>query len=183
MPVTNPTLVRKTFLFIFCSLLGVRLIVFAFAFCFQEFGLLNGKVFDHDQTEMRMADSEAGRPFKRGRKSDDSFFSQTATSHSGSYLKIALKSGSSIKSKGWPWVQLGIRGVLGGHEKVDKASLLADGSLLVKTKTHVQTEKLLKAKKFGGEACDVVRDSKLNMSRGTIHAYDLIDLTDTEIVG
>ena len=102
-------------------------------------------------------------------------------SSSGSYLKLSLKSNKAVKSKGWPWVQAAIRGVL-GHEKVEKANFLRDGSLLVKTKNQNQTEKLLRTDLLMGEGCDVTRDSRLNTSKGTIHAYDLLDLSDDEIV-
>lgn len=99
----------------------------------------------------------------------------------GSYLKISLKDGKSLKCKGWPWVQAGVKGVI-GTEKVAKASLLRDGSLLVKTKGQVQTEKFMKVTLFAGEECTVERDDKLNVSKGTIHAYDLQELTEDEIV-
>ena len=120
------------------------------------------------------------RPFKRGR-ADDIFFTPPEDDATGSYLRVALRSGRPLKGKGWPWIQACIRGILGGTEKVDKASLLSDGSLLVRTKTQRQTEKLLKATLFGEEECEVVRDSKLNQSRGTIHAYDLVELSESEI--
>ena len=122
------------------------------------------------------------RPPKRGRQ-DDLFFTRTGDELYGSYIRVALKSGKPIKSKGWPWVQACVRGILGGQEKVEKASLLGDGCLLLKTKTQKQTEKLLKATFFGDEECEVVRDSRLNQSRGTIHAYDMIDLSESEVVG
>ena len=102
-------------------------------------------------------------------------------SYSGSYLKVSLKSNKAVKSKGWPWVQAAIRGVL-GQEKVEKANFLRDGSLLVKTKSQAQTDKLLSTDLLMGEGCEVVRDSRLNTSKGTIHAYDLLDLSDDEIV-
>ena len=60
----------------------------------------------------------------------------------GSYLKITLKSGVQVKSKGWPWVQAALRGVL-GREKVEKANFLRDGSLLIKTKNKYQADKLM----------------------------------------
>lgn len=125
----------------------------------------------------------AGRAFKRGRRDiniTESFWSQEEDT--GSYLSIKLRVGKPIKEKGWPWVQQSIRGILGGKEKVEKASFLADGRLLVKTKDSAQTEKLKKAVMFGGEACEIVADEKLNQSKGTIHAFDLIDLTEDEIV-
>ena len=64
-----------------------------------------------------------------------------------------------------------------------KASFLSDGRLLVKTKDTLQTEKLQKARWFGDEECLVERDQRLNQSRGTIHAVDLMDLSESEIVG
>ena len=123
---------------------------------------------------------------RRGSKrvrSDDLFFKEQVQGNGGVYLKIRLSSGKSLKSKGWPWVQLGVRGVLGGSEKVEKASFLSDGSLLVKTKNNNQTEKFLSMHSFANEECVVVRDERLNMSKGTIHAYDLIDLSEDEVVG
>ena len=121
------------------------------------------------------------RPVKRVR-SDDLFFTGDRSEQSGSFLNVKLKSGKTFKSRGWPWTQACIRGVLGGSEKVERASMLADGSLLVKTKNQAQTEKLMKASLFGDEECEVTRERKMNQSRGTIHAYDLVDLTETEIV-
>ena len=121
------------------------------------------------------------RPVKRVRQ-DESFFAQQSTDL-GSFLRVALKSGKPFRSKGWPWVQVGVRGILGGVEKVEKAVLLADGCLLVKTKNQKQTEKFLKATFFGEEECEVVRDSKLNQSKGVIFAHDLIDLSEEEVVG
>ena len=61
--------------------------------------------------------------------------------------------------------------------------MLADDSMIVKTQNHKQTEKLMKAKKFGDEDCEVVSDPKLNSSRSTITAYDLLELTESEVVG
>ena len=99
----------------------------------------------------------------------------------GSYLKFFLKSGNHVKSKGWPWVQAALRDIL-GREKVDKASFLRDGSLLVKTKSQSQTDKLLLISFLLREECKVERDDKLNISKGTIHAYDLLELSEDEIV-
>ena len=45
----------------------------------------------------------------------------------GTYLTVKLMSGKSLKEKGWPWVQQCIRGILGGHDTVAKASFLTDG--------------------------------------------------------
>ena len=121
------------------------------------------------------------RPGKRHRGEDvtEQFFGNYVGS--GSYLKVTLRSGKPLKSKGWPWVQAGLRGVL-GSEKVEKASFLRDGSLLVKTKSEGQTEDLISVSQFMGEDCEVTRDPRLNTSRGTIHAYDLQDLSEEEIV-
>ena len=116
-------------------------------------------------------------------RTEDLFSTQPARGHSGSYLRLALTSGTAFRSKGWPWVQMCMRGILGGMERVEKANMLADGSMIVKTQNHKQTEKLMKAKKFGDEDCEVVSDPKLNSSRGTITAYDLLELTESEVVG
>ena len=120
---------------------------------------------------------------KRVREDDlaESFWEEEEDS--GVYLTIKLLSGRTLKEKGWPWVQQSIRGILGGKDKVGKASFLTDGRLLVKTKDPGQTEKLLRTKKLGDEECEVERDQKLNQSRGTIHAYDLLDLSEEEVVG
>ena len=122
-----------------------------------------------------------GRPGKRVR-ADESFFDQGNNENSGSYLKVKLLSGKALKSRGWPWVQLGIRGVLGDVEKLEKATFLTDGSLLIKTKHALQTEKFLKARKFANEDCEVLKDEKLNTSRGTIRAYDLEELSEDEVI-
>ena len=98
----------------------------------------------------------------------------------GSFLKITLKSGTPVKSKGWPWVQAALRGVL-GKEKVEKANFLRDGTLLIKTKNQAQTEKLLEVHSLLREECRVERDTKLNVSKGTILAHDLQELSDEEI--
>ena len=99
----------------------------------------------------------------------------------GSYLKITLKNGSPVQAKGWPWVQAALRGLL-GKEKVEKANFLQDGSLLIKTKSQTQTEKLLQATSLLKEECQVVRDAKLNVSKGTIFASDLQELNEEENV-
>ena len=122
------------------------------------------------------------RPGKRVR-ADDLFFEWGSTDSTGSYLRVRLLSGKPFKSRGWPWVQMGIRGVLGMTEKLEKASFLGDGNLLIKTKTVTQTEKFLKTKAFATEECEIIRDKRLNTSRGTIRAYDLEDLTDDEVAG
>ena len=124
----------------------------------------------------------ADRPRKRTRREDvtETFWGES-TEQNGLYLKIELKSGKSFKGRGWPYIQTGVRGILGNCDKVEKANILRDGTLLVKTKNKTQTEKLLAAKDFLGEECEVKRDEKLNTSRGTIHAFDLIDLSEDEI--
>ena len=114
------------------------------------------------------------RPGKRVR-SDDLFFEDSGSDGNGSYLRIRLLSGKSIKSKGWPWVQLGVRGILGITEKLEKANFLSDGGLLVKTKTKTQTDKILKTHKLANEECEVICDQRLNQSRGMIKAWDLLD--------
>ena len=121
------------------------------------------------------------RPGKRVR-SDELFFDSDVSS-TGSYLKIKLTSGKPLKSKGWPWVQLGVRGILGATDRLEKANFLSDGSLLIKTKCESQTDKFLHTKSFAAEECEVVRDQRLNQSRGTIQAYDLLDLSEDEVVG
>ena len=128
-------------------------------------------------------DMDPPRGSKRVRRSDDLFFEEPVQGNGGVYLKVRLSSGKSLKSKGWPWVQLGVRGVIGGSEKVEKASFLSDGSLLLKTKNKLQTEKFLNAHSFANEECEVIQDERLNSSKGTIHAYDLIDLSEDEVVG
>ena len=100
----------------------------------------------------------------------------------GMYLTIKLRHGKTLKGRGWPYIQQCIRGIL-GDQKLQKASFQSDGSLLVKTSSDKQTEKLLKVTAFGAEACDVNRDERLNKSRGTIHAFDLLELTEDEVVG
>lgn len=119
-------------------------------------------------------------PIKRGRL--DFFDDQSPDEYSGSYLKVKLNSGKSLKTRGWPWVQVCVRGILGQVEKVEKASFLFDGSLLVKTKNKEQTKKILKTQKFGNEDCTVTLDERLNTSKGMIYAYDLEHLTESEIV-
>lgn len=132
-------------------------------------------------------DAVMGPPMKRPRGETYQEYSRPLGSgqsdDSGSYLKVRLVSGKPLKNRGWPWVQVCVRSVLGGAERVHKASFLTDGSLLIKTKNRKQTDKFLKATLFGDEECDIVRDSRLNTSKGTIHAFDLIDLPESEIVG
>lgn len=121
------------------------------------------------------------RPGKRLREDElESFFDQSA-GRDGTYLKVTLKGEKSFKGKGWPWIQAGLRQVL-GQEKLEKANILRDGGLLLKTKNKLQTEKLLTVSTILGEECEIKRDDKLNISRGTIHAYDLIELSEEEVV-
>lgn len=123
------------------------------------------------------------RAMKRTRADDRiQNFWDTDQTDTGTYLLVRLRSGRTLKSRGWPYVQQCIRGIL-GTQKVQKASFQSDGSLLLKTINDAQTEKLLKATLFGAEECEVVRDARLNKSRGTIHAYDLIELSEEEVVG
>ena len=119
----------------------------------------------------------------RGEDVTESFWDREETT--GIYLTITLRSGQPVRSKGWPWVDQCLRGILGRGDqgKVDKASLLRSGELLVKTKNDVQTEKLMKTTFLGDEECIVEQNTKLNMSRGTIHAPDLMELREPEIVG
>ena len=100
----------------------------------------------------------------------------------GTYLNIRLTAGRPLRGRGWPYVQQCVRGIL-GDQKVQKANFQSDGSLLVKTSNDKQTEKLLKATLFGADECIITRDSRLNSSRGTIYAFDLIELTEDEVVG
>ena len=126
-----------------------------------------------------MVEHRPGRKRPRGEDITESFLSNHHGT--GSYLKITLTGGKTLKSCGWPWVQTGLRTIL-GKDKVDKASFLRDGSLLVKTKDSAQSEKLLSTDHFMGEACEITRDSRLNSSRGTIRAFDLQYLSDEDIV-
>ena len=120
---------------------------------------------------------------KRGRGDDisESFWGDDSDSESGSYLRVVLKSGQPLKGRGWPWVQACVRGILGGQDKVAKANFQHDGSLLLKTKTAKQTSQLLRATMFGSEECEIKLEGRLNTSKGTIHAYDLVDLTEEEV--
>ena len=121
------------------------------------------------------------RPGKRLREDEVESFFDGSIGRDGSYLRLKFQGEKSFKSKGWPWIQSAIRNVL-GQEKVEKANILRDGCLLLKTKNKAQTEKLLKVSNLLGEDCEVVRDEKLNMSRGTIHSYDLLELSEDEVV-
>ena len=127
------------------------------------------------------------RPFKATKRVwEDADVSESfwePNDESGAYVIVKLTSGKAFKGRGWPWVQAGVRGILGGSEKVAKANFLGNGDLLLKTKNDTQTNKLLKAVMFGGEACEVRKDARLNVSKGTIHAYDMIDLPEDEVVG
>ena len=69
-----------------------------------------------------------------------------------------------------------------GENKVAKANFLNDGKLLMKTKDTRPTEKLLKAGRFGDEECVIEVEGRLNQSRGTIHAIDLMDVSEDDIV-
>ena len=128
---------------------------------------------------MRCNGAMTGR--KRPRPEElDSFF-KDKVGKDGSYLRLTLKGEKTFRNKGWPWTQAGLRNVI-GREKVEKATILRDGCLLLKTKTQTQTEKILRLTSFLGDDCEVKRDEKLNVSRGTIHAYDMIDLSEEEVV-
>ena len=89
------------------------------------------------------------RPRKRVR-SDELFF-ESDVSTTGSYLKIKLTSGKPLKSKEWPLVQFGVRGILEATDSLEKASFLSDGSLLIKTRNETQTGKFLHTKTFAAE--------------------------------
>ena len=125
----------------------------------------------------------SSRAIKRTRADDriENFWDMNQ-SDTGTYLTVKLRHGKTLKGRGWPYIQQCVRGIL-GDQKLQKASFQGDGSLLVKTASDKQTEKLLKATVFGAEACDIQRDDRLNKSRGTIHAFDLIELTEDEVVG
>ena len=64
-----------------------------------------------------------------------------------------------------------------------KANFLRNGDLFVKTKNEKQTEQLLKATHFGGENCVVKKDGRLKVSKGTIYEPDMMDLSESEVVG
>ena len=121
------------------------------------------------------------RPGKRLREDELESFFDDSVGRDGTYLRVHLQGDKSFTGKGWPWIQAGIRNVL-GQDKVEKANVLRDGCLLLKTKTKVQTEKLMKVSTFLGDGCEVTKDPKLNVSRGTIHAYDLLELSEEEVV-
>lgn len=121
------------------------------------------------------------RPGKRLREDELESFFDDSIGRDGTYLRVILQGDKSFHGKGWPWIQAGIRNVL-GQDKVEKANVLRDGCLLLKTKSKLQTEKLMKVTTFLGNGCEVTKDPKLNVSRGTIHAYDLLELSDEEVV-
>ena len=135
--------------------------------------------------EVSIAAMGPGRAVKRVRAEDliENFWE--GEEENGHYLTIKLKSGKPMRSRGWPWVQQCIRGVLGqgAQGKVAKANFLKNGDLLLKTKNEKQTAQLLKVTLFGEEPCEVEKDRKLNMSKGTIYAPDLIELSEDEVVG
>lgn len=124
------------------------------------------------------------RPLKRVRAEEleGGFWEAEHSGSEGDYLTIKLTSGIPLKSKGWFWIQKCLRNVLGEKEKLEKADLLRDGSLLVKTKSKTQTEKLMKLKRLQGEEWEIQRNEKLNTSKGTIFAPDLIELEEGEIL-
>ena len=122
-----------------------------------------------------------GRALKRTRAGDQLNFWEDSEDD-GVYLTITLASGNPLKGRGWPYIQQCVRAILGEREKLAKASFQNDGSLLVKTKDSHQTDKLLKVKWFGADECVVEKTSRLNTSKGTIHAIDMINLSEDEIV-
>lgn len=122
----------------------------------------------------------------RGRRAEDieeSFWNKGVNPEEGEYLVIRLDSGQPMGEKGWPWIQKGIRGILGEHDKLDKAFLVRDGGLVVKAKNREQTEKLKRVQHFSGERCEIRRDRFRNISKGTIFAPDLLHLDENEVVG
>ena len=99
----------------------------------------------------------------------------------GAFLMVHLKSGRELRKKGWPWLQLCLRNVLGENNKVERVSLMRDGGMLIKTATKKQTEKFLRAKYFDSEEADIVLHPTLNQSKGTIYSYDMLELEEREI--
>ena len=121
------------------------------------------------------------RALKRVRQ-DEMVNFWTSEEDTGSVLTVKLRSGKPIREKSWPWVQQCIRGILGGKEKVSKANFQGK-KLVIRTKNRVQTEKLLKVHLFGEAECEVEKDARRNQSKGTIVAYDLLRVSEDEIVG
>lgn len=119
------------------------------------------------------------RPKKRA--FDDSVLLERDGGEEGAFLVVELVSGKPLKSKGWPWLQACIRNVVGG--KVEKAFFSGDGKLIIKTKNSKQTKQFLQAKFFDGEPVKCVLHEKMNSSRGTIYAYDLVDLGEEGVLG
>ena len=97
---------------------------FIFSFLFQICLFLFHPSFTKSQWKT-VCKMKPGMPGERAR-ADESFSDQGIKENSGSYLKIKLLSGKAIKSRGWPWVQLGLRGVLGDVDKLEKVSFLAE---------------------------------------------------------
>ena len=97
----------------------------------------------------------SSRAIKRTRADDrvENFWDMNQ-SDTGTYLTVKLRHGKTLKGRGWPYIQQCVRGIL-GDQKLQKASFQSDGSLLVKTDSDKQTEKLLKATVFGAEACHI----------------------------
>lgn len=123
----------------------------------------------------------AGRPSKRrARDITEECFEREGRCGQGSFVVVEFESGMPMKGKGWPWIQAGLRGVL-GEEKAEKVSFLGD-KLLVKTVHENQTEKLLCVKQMGGQMVKVKKHEKLNESKGTIYAEDLMDLEEQDVV-
>lgn len=110
----------------------------------------------------------------------DCFGSDRKESGRGSFLVLELEGKRPFKEKGWPWVQVGLRGIL-GQEKADQVKFISEG-LLVKTRNDDQTQQLLKAKYFGEHVVKVKKHERMNQSKGTIFADDLKDLDEEEIV-
>ena len=125
--------------------------------------------------------SGGARPIKRRMVEGEGFWTTREEEGQGAFLVVRLKSGRELRRKGWPWLQLCLRNVLGENNKVEKATLMKDGGLLIKTGNKKQAEKFLRAKFFDSEEAVVELHPHLNKSRGTIYAWDLIDLGEEEI--
>ena len=70
-----------------------------------------------------------------------------------------------------------------GREKLEKANILRDeGSSPEDKNRTTDLEAAGKVTTFSREDCEIQTDEKRNMSRGRIHAYDLIELFEEEAV-
>ena len=132
-------------------------------------------------------DSRANKRKKYRELSDDEgaeflgFLRPNESGMDGRFIIIQSEEGERpLKSKGYAWVEVAMRGVF-GSEKVEKINFLRDGSLLVKTKNRAQTEKLGKVTQFGGFRVKTKDHPTLNRSKGVIHADNLSEMTEEEI--